>query len=397
MLVRLPLNESAIKAQARIADTSEVRCTRHPHLKLRFHKSRTSGTWLVWSNAQWNVIGHWPQISLQRIVQGLPDIALRLAVSSNDIAINQFETVADLLTWYVTRCQADGHLSQTRKSTIESSVRLHICPKLGFTRIDMLTKSILDKKLIWPLQQTLSMGTVIKYFNILKAAFSQAHKLEYININPLSNIAIKDFGRFKQLPRAARLQPVMLPEILASLTKAPVPTRVLMLMQLVFGTRVGETRQAKWRDLTLTDDGVWHIPANHTKTGQSHQLPIPAPMVAFLQHYQHWLNERGELSVYLLPSANGSGPMTHDDASYRYKVFSEGMFSSHDVRKCARSCWAEQGVDFLVAERLLNHSLGKVAETYIDTQVRQWQRQAIVNHAKWLVACHAHCFAWPCN
>ncbi|MDT4871946.1 hypothetical protein FQZ97_1071070 [compost metagenome] len=61
----------------------------------------------------------------------------------------------------------------------------------------------------------------------------------------------------------------------------------------------------------------------------------------------------------------------------------QGDWTSHDLRKLARTCWTELGVDHLIGEMLLNHAIRGVAAAYIHTQAQEKKREAL---ERW----HAH-------
>ncbi len=54
-----------------------------------------------------------------------------------------------------------------------------------------------------------------------------------------------------------------------------------------------------------------------------------------------------------------------------------GEWTAHDLRKLARTCWADLGVDYMVAEQLLNHSMTKLDQAYIHTYMENQKRSAI--------------------
>ena len=48
---------------------------------------------------------------------------------------------------------------------------------------------------------------------------------------------------------------------------------MLALMMLAHGTRIGETRMARWSEISLAA-AEWFIPAGNTKTRTEHRLPL---------------------------------------------------------------------------------------------------------------------------
>ncbi|MCY1554828.1 hypothetical protein D9M68_914350 [compost metagenome] len=50
----------------------------------------------------------------------------------------------------------------------------------------------------------------------------------------------------------------------------------------------------------------------------------------------------------------------------------------------ARTAWTDLGIDGHIGEMLLNHSLGKIASTYINTQAREQRLKALEKWHGWL-------------
>lgn len=55
----------------------------------------------------------------------------------------------------------------------------------------------------------------------------------------------------------------------------------------------------------------------------------------------------------------------------------KGEWSSHDLRKVARTAWTDLGVDYMVGELLLNHAMKDLDATYIHTTAEGLKRQAL--------------------
>ncbi|MGE4262058.1 hypothetical protein [Shewanella sp.] len=69
--------------------------------------------------------------------------------------------------------------------------------------------------------------------------------------------------------------------------------------------------------------------------------------------------------------------MSDRNASYWIRSISKGNWSAHDLRKLARTSWADLGIDYMVAEQLLNHSMSKLDKAYIHTYMETQKRAAI--------------------
>jgi len=156
----------------------------------------------------------------------------------------------------------------------------------------------------------------------------------------------------------------------------------LAVLMLAHGTRIGETRQAKWRHFDLIGK-TWHIPAVDTKTKKAHTLPLTAQVCAFLARYRASQVARGYDGAYLFPGVQGR-PFSEMQAQLAFTALSGEQWTSHDLRKTARTAWADLGVDYLIGELLLNHALKALDVTYIHTTAEAQKRQALERWHAWL-------------
>jgi len=157
---------------------------------------------------------------------------------------------------------------------------------------------------------------------------------------------------------------------------------MLALMMLCHGTRIGETRMTRWADIALSER-EWFIPAEHTKSRTEHRLPLTDQACALLHRYRDCQRASGYEGAYLFPSRRGL-PLSENQASAVFTRLGQGAWTSHDLRKVARTAWTDLGIDGHIGEMLLNHSLGKIASTYINTQATEQRRLALVKWHDWL-------------
>jgi integrase len=156
---------------------------------------------------------------------------------------------------------------------------------------------------------------------------------------------------------------------------------MLALKMLCHGTRLGETRQARWAHISLAER-VWFIPADHTKTGVEHYLPITDQVRTLLLMYRDMQQDSGYDGQYLFPGRNGKA-LSEGKACAVFARLGRGEWTSHDLRKLARTCWADIGIDHLIGELLINHAMGHNVKVYIQSDVMARKRDAL---EKW----HAH-------
>ncbi|WP_062390741.1 tyrosine-type recombinase/integrase [Pseudomonas abietaniphila] len=380
------LSDAEIRRQATDLAVQDLRDPRHPGLYLRFGQDRQRGSWYLVKGKAWNHIARWPDLGAAAVVAELPALRQRLLHDPEAaVAVGGLATCGQLLDWYGARMGRDRSLSTKRKTGALSAIKCHLKPRLESTPIRSLTAAVLDKELMWPAQQELSLSYVRQLFGLLVVAFRQAQKLGLIDNNPMAGMKFVDFTKARIVPKAARLRGVHLVDVvpmMADLFEQTPAEAMLALMMLCHGTRVGETRLARWNDISITD-AEWFIPAENTKTRTEHRLPLTAQAKAMLSRYRAVQLAQGYEGIYLFPSRRGRA-LSEGQASSVFTRIGKGEWTSHDLRKVARTAWTDLGIDGHIGEMLLNHSLGKIASTYINTQARAQRLAALEKWHNWL-------------
>ncbi|WP_249684216.1 site-specific integrase [Pseudomonas sp. RC2C2] len=333
------------------------------------------------------VPGHaFGSVGASAVLAELPALRQRLLRDPDAaVALGGLSTVGQLLDWYSDRMSRDRSLSAKRKTGAKSAIACHLKPRLADLPIRAVSAPELDKLLMWPAQEVLSLSYVRQLFGLLVVAFRQAHKLGLIDTNPMAALKFVDFTKARIMPKPARLRGVHLVELvpmLAGLFDSEPGEAMLALMMLCHGTRVGETRLARWSDISMADS-EWFIPAEHTKTRTEHRLPLTAQTKAMLSRYRAAQTAQGYEGIYLFPSRRGRA-LSEGQASAVFSRLGQGEWTSHDLRKVARTAWTDLGIDGHIGEMLLNHSLGKIASTYINTQAREQRLAALEKWHAWL-------------
>jgi integrase len=376
------ISDAEIRRQA-AGQVRDLRALGNHGLYFRFHRSRERGSWYLIHKGKWNLIGSYPELSAAKVAAALPDIRLRLEAGEGS-SLSSWVLTGELLSWFAERMSRDRNLSGKRKSTAASAIKQHLVPRLGEIPLAQIDKAQLDRELMWPLQESLSIDYVRLVFQLLALAFRQATKLGLISSNPMAGIRFGDFSRAKVTVKPSRLRGVHLEDLMARMksTLAHRPQHgVLALMMLCHGTRLGETRMARWSHISLAER-EWFIPAEHTKTSVQHRLPLTDQVRFLLMAYREIQIKEGYEGEFLFPGRNGK-PMSEAKASAVFTVMGRGEWTSHDLRKLARTGWADLGVDHLVGELLINHAMGHNVKVYIQSDVMARKREAL---EKW----HAH-------
>ncbi|MDP3978349.1 MAG: site-specific integrase [Pseudomonas sp.] len=296
-------------------------------------------------------------------------------------------TTGQVVLWWVERLELNRSVSASYRRTMASLMRCHVIPALGQLTLKRLNRAEVDDRLVWPMQQTHSPHTVHKAVQGLLKALALAVRQERIEANPLAGVGFKDFWSGKLPPKAAGLLPVDVPTLVPGLCvafdKTPV-AGMLALMMLAHGTRIGETCQARWQHISLTER-VWIIPSQNTKTRQELVVPLTPQACALLTRYRELQHPSRHGSPWVF-ATQGGGALSATQASKLFAELSGRQWTSHDLRKLARTVWAEIGVDYLVGEMLLNHSMGMLASTYIRTTADHLRREALTRWHEWLDA-----------
>lgn len=380
-------SDAEIKRQAAQSSARDLRDARFPGIYFRYGQSRDRGTWYLVNGSKWNKIACYPALPAKSLISALPAIRARLAADpSASAAAGTLHTVGELLDWYAERQSRDRSLSSKRRGTTASIVSCHLKPRLDALPVGEVTRLSLDKLVMWPLQAELSLSYVRLMWGVLVVSFRQAAKLHLITDNPIAEFKFTDFTKARIKPKASRLRAVHLEGVLEQLAErfdeAPVDCMLALLM-LCHGTRLGETRMARWSHMTQGEQPEWFIPAENTKTRCEHRLPLTGQVLALFNRYRQCQQAKGYQGAYLFPSKNGR-PLGESQACAAFTRLGAGEWTSHDLRKVARTGWADLGVDYLIGEMLVNHTLSRNVQTYIHTSADQLKREALEKWHGWL-------------
>ncbi|MEZ7177265.1 site-specific integrase [Pseudomonas mosselii] len=373
------LSDAEIRRHA-AGDARQLRDTRHRELRFRYSTiDRSRGAWHVVFRQRWGKAGDYPGINTKTMLATLPAILARRAADANaKSTTTSWTTVGDVLAWYRDRMNRDRGLSAKRKASAKSALDRHLVPRLGHLPLPEVSKQAVDQHLMWPMQERYALSFVRSVYGVLSVAFRQAMRLDLLPANPMAVLRFTDFVRTRIRPKPARLRGDDVPGLLVVLAdrfEAEPAGCMLALMMLCHGSRLGETRLARWRNVNL-DAGRWFIPAGDTKTKAEHTLPLTAQACALLRRYQRVQAAQGYAGPLLFPGGHGA-PVSPSKANTLFTDLARGEWSSHDLRKVARTAWTDLGVDYMVGELLLNHAMKDLDATYIHTTAEALKRRAL--------------------
>lgn len=388
-------SEAEIKKQQFNKNVNELRDPRYP-FRLRFRADRLTASWFIVrcceGNSNWYKVGNWPHLKVKEMIASLSQLQAKIASEANRSMLEPgFHSVKEVLEWYLSRSQSDTTVTSSRRATIKWAVTRQLSPLLGHIALKDIDHGKLDEMMFWPLQQQYELSTVRSLWGVLKQAFRRAQKLKHIEISPISSFEFSDFIEAKIKPKPSALNSNQLDEVYVSAISARVPAQAMLLIMLLHGTRIGETRLAKWSQLCF-ESKRWVIPECDTKTKQALTLPLTEQAIQIFEQYRAWQKKSGYEGVYLFPNVRHRNAITSNRANQLISEISQGDWTSHSIRKLTRSTWMDLGIDYMVGEFLLNHAMNRLDQTYIHTFAEQQKQQALEKYHSWLYQHHAPLF-----
>ena len=360
-----------------------LRDHRFPALRFRF-KAENCGSWFVVLNSNgkttWKKIANYPAVSAKEVIKQFPQVIAKHELDLKAISFDEWKDVNGLVDWFNVRIATNRNLSEKRKRGIKSVIKLHLKPRVGDVLINNLNHKILNDLLIWPLQEKYAISTVRLILAVLKVAFKQASTLNLIERDPIAGLKFSDFINIQIKPKDCALKASSISELLVVLTRKNITARTFILMILMHGTRIGETRTARWSNIDFKDK-FWFIPANETKTKTALKLPLTASAIDLLTELKKHSN-----CSYLFTLTGSNHCLNEVEANNIIQDASSGNWHAHDLRKLARTVWLDLGVDYMVGEMLLNHALSMINKTYIHTHAEKLIRQALEKYHVWIKA-----------
>lgn len=221
------------------------------------------------------------------------------------------------------------------------------------------------------------ISTLKSSFQSLKAAFHRAHKLGYIETNPLDKVSFGDLSSIRIEPRENRIQFWNIKKLTSLINGLPPDLKVLSFLCLGYLTRNQETVMARWEHFDFKNL-LWHIPAENTKTGQGIAHPITSQMAAMLNRYRKWQLHKTR-SKFLFPQKRGYRPISASQAARKIALYTNSKYRLHDLRKFGSTSLRDMGVDYYIVERILNRKMTSLDQTYIQTSSRKIIENSLSN------------------
>jgi integrase len=164
-------------------------------------------------------------------------------------------------------------------------------------------------------------------------------------------------------------------------TAAPTLGREALRFTIYNAVRSGETRLAVWTEFDL-ENAIWTIPAERMKAGETHVVPLSAPVVALLR--KRWDERTSDTG--LIFSKTGRNPISDMTMTKLLRNHGYATITVHGFRSTFAD-WAAERTDFPkeVVEKALAHKVpNKVEAAYRRTDFFEKRRSLMKQWADYL-------------
>ena len=290
--------------------------------------------------------------------------------------VPSFRTVAETVIDERTPGWKDGGRSA---GIWRSSLEAHIYPAFGSLPVDKVaTADVLSAMLkIWHTKQETARKVLQRVNIIMAAAGSKGHRAESFDKDEVKAglpTAKRTRTNHAAIPHA-RLG-AALRKVRESAGAWPTTKACLEFIALT-AVRSGEARAARWTEFDMDKD-TWTVPAERTKTGKPHRVPLSGRAMEILR-LRRTANPDSDL---VFPSQLGK--VLSDSTLSKLTRDLKLGFTPHGCRSSFRDWCGETGHPRELAEMQLAHVLPSVEGAYARSDLLERRRAVMEQWAEYL-------------
>lgn len=361
--------------------------------------------------AKEKTLGQYPYISLAEARRLAAEDRAKIQLGV-DVAVEKQRAKREAAgAWTVKRlaedylAKSEGRLEQSTLEGQKQRLRDYIYPVIGNVNACDVRPSDLIAIVERASKKSLHVARLV--LGVEKAIFAHGLGRHIVESDPASQIKTSALLG----PRPVARTRVMLSEdelkiILPLLPKMGVQNALMAKILLGTAVRLGELVGAKWENVDF-ENKTWFIPPTDIKGKKGKARngdDVRGFIVPLTDSVLKWFSDLKELafqSDYVLPirsrkKAVGDAHMEAVTLNAAFNKFWKTYvsdkcqrFTPHDLRSTARSHLSRLGVELLIAERCLNHSLGGLIAIYDQHDYLDERRIALEKLSEFLVSCES--------
>lgn len=262
-----------------------------------------------------------------------------------------------------------------------------ILPSLADVPADALTTAIWLDRLEAIAENTYSIAERI-LINV-KQCYEWGKKRDYFTHDPVKDISGEDDLMLERGTRNRHFsdQEIYLVVLAAQSSRMLTRNKLLLILCLFYGCRVGEFRLAKKGDFDF-ENKIWTVPADNHKTGRITGEPLVRPIIDEIAPYLHELIALAGDNDYLFADKNNvlvknrfhlSIPSGINTWLLNKRGYDMEKWSFHVLRKTCRTNMSAFAAPH-ICEIMLGHALPKMWRTYDFYEYIDEQREG---YTKW--------------
>ena len=251
-----------------------------------------------------------------------------------------------------------------------------IVPAIGAKAVrDVTTEDV--RAIIWRKKDEGFDAAAGNIRSVLKRLFDYAQTAGLVSTNPVLALPMRHVLKARARDRA--LSPDEIRAFLRAAVESSIRRQFKIGLHLILLTmlRKSELLLARWQHLDL-EQGEWHIPAEHSKTGKPHIVFLSRQAVVLFRE----LRALAGGSELVMPGRGSlTRPFAHNAINTALKTALQGQdipaFTIHDLRRTASTLLHENGWPSDVVEKALNHTIGGVRGVYNRAEYAPQRREML--------------------